>query len=963
MSAGPTTTRSSDEPISEELLRQLGSLPSREARSGFFLRHPRLVSAEAVFRIRDIVLRELRVDVHTAMSLAEAAIEIAQRLRDPAAKAHALRCIANAMYANGQHRSAIEHHHQAIEQFEALQDRDEVARTLSSSIQPLILLGDYEAAVQAADRAREIFASRDDRWRIARLELNVGNIYHRQDRFSEALASYERAYQEFLSRGDVEGTAAALSNMATCLITLNDFPRALRTHEEARRFCQERGMTTLVLQADYNIAWLYYLRGDYSRAIEMLRATREACKASQEQYHFALCHMDLSEIYLELNLSEEAAEMATQGATLFESLGMGYETAKCYANLATAMGQQKQAFRAMELFSKAREIFVKEKNAVWPSLIDLYQALLLFNEGRYFESRNLCNAALSVFSSSVLQGKAVLCHLLLSRIASRTHDAMTAMQECLRAEAIVNDLEAPLLTFQTYFLMGDLQLEAGDRKAAYASFQVARKGLETLRSSLRGQELKISFVKDRLEVYERLVDLCLSGHAGPDPLHEAFEFMEQAKSRSLVDLMFQAATAQAPAPGQSALVRNIRNLREELNWYYHRIEQEQLQTEQRSPERIERLREEAKERESRFVRTLREMPSDELASTALVPPSTMGIDEVRAALAPDTAILEYFFTGDKVLATVITKESLQPVPVTLLSRVNGLLQLLQFQLAKFQLGPEYARTFEKQLLAAAQNHLQELYKELIAPVRLRLARSKNVVIVPHGMLHYLPFHAFFDGKRYLCDVFQVSYAPSANVFAICQQRQSASSGAALIFGVPDARAPFILDEVQAVAGILPGNKIFLGSNATAAKLREEGAHARLIHIATHGFFRQDNPMFSGIRLADGYLSLHDIDQLHLPAQLITLSGCATGLTVVAAGDELLGLVRGLLHAGGESLLLSLWDVHDRTTSEFMKHFYSHYSANKNNVAALQSAMGAIRERLPHPYFWAPFKLVGRIDSD
>jgi CHAT domain-containing protein len=962
VSAGPTITRAADEPLPEELLRQLGSLPGRDARSGFFLRHPSLISAEAVFRIRDIVLRELRVDVHTAMSLAEAAMEIAQRLRDPAASAHALRCMANAMYVNGQHRSAIEHHHRAVEIFESLDDQDELARTLSSSIQPMILLGEYDKAVSAADRARKIFAERDDHWRLARLELNVGNMYHRQDRFAEALTSYERAYQEFLSRSDTEGTAAALGNMATCLITLNDFERALKTYEKGRAFCHEKGLTVFVLQYDYNIAWLYYLRGSYGRAIEMLRATRDVCKANQEQYHYALCHMDLSEIYLELNLSAEAAETATQGAALFESLGMGYETAKCYANLATAMGQQKQTFRAMELFSKAREIFIKEKNAVWPSLIDLYQALLLFNEGRYFESRNLCNTALEVFRAGSLQGKAVLCHLLLARIAARMNQSDVAARECASAEALVNQIEAPLLTFQTYFLMGELQLDSNDRKAAYRSFCVARKGLETLRSSLRGQELKISFVKDRLEVYERLVDLCLSGHAGPNPLHEAFEAMEQAKSRSLIDLMFQAATAQQPLAAQSALVRNIRNLREELNWYYHRIEQEQLQTEQRSPERIERLREQAKERESRFVRTLREMPSDERASAALAPPSTMGIDEIRAALAPDTAILEYFFTGDKVLATVITNESLQPVPVTLLSRVNGLLQLLQFQLSKFQLGAEYARTFEKQLLAAAQNHLQELYKELIAPVRLRLARSKNVVIVPHGMLHYLPFHAFFDGERYLCDVFQVSYAPSANVFAICQTRKSDPTGAALIFGVPDARAPFILDEVQAVAGILPRNKIFLGSNATAAKLREEGAHARLIHIATHGFFRQDNPMFSGIRLADGYLSLHDIDQLHLPAQLITLSGCATGLTVVAAGDELLGLVRGLLHAGGESLLLSLWDVHDRTTSEFMKHFYSHYSGNKNNVAALQSAMGAIRQRLPHPYFWAPFKLVGRIDS-
>ena len=120
-------------------------------------------------------------------------------------------------------------------------------------------------------------------------------------------------------------------------------------------------------------------------------------------------------------------------------------------------------------------------------------------------------------------------------------------------------------------------------------------------------------------------------------------------------------------------------------------------------------------------------------------------------------------------------------------------------------------------------------------------------------------------------------------------------------------------------------------------------------------------MFSGIRLGDGYLSLHDLDQFHLPARLITLSGCATGLTAVAAGDELLGLVRGLLHAGGHSLLLSLWDIHDRTTSDFMKQFYSHYRSHGSNVAALQGAMSAIRSQSPHPYYWAAFKLVGKVD--
>ena len=137
----------------------------------------------------------------------------------------------------------------------------------------------------------------------------------------------------------------------------------------------------------------------------MLRNTREVCRSDDDKYIFALCHMDLSEIYLDLNLSQEAAETAREGASLFESLSMGYENAKCVANLAIALGQQGQAFRALELFSKAREIFVREQNSVWPSLIDLYQALLLCDEGRLFEARRLCAAALEFFDSSTLKGK------------------------------------------------------------------------------------------------------------------------------------------------------------------------------------------------------------------------------------------------------------------------------------------------------------------------------------------------------------------------------------------------------------------------------------------------------------------------------------------------------------------------------------------------------------------------------
>jgi CHAT domain-containing protein len=178
-------------------------------------------------------------------------------------------------------------------------------------------------------------------------------------------------------------------------------------------------------------------------------------------------------------------------------------------------------------------------------------------------------------------------------------------------------------------------------------------------------------------------------------------------------------------------------------------------------------------------------------------------------------------------------------------------------------------------------------------------------------------------------------------------------------GVPDAAAPFIQQEAEAIASTMPDANLLIGPQATAAALRTLGLSSRIIHIATHGFFRQDNPLFSGIKLGDSVLSLYDLYQYRLPAELITLSGCATGLNVVTGGDELLGLVRGLFAAGAGSLLLSLWDVDDESTADFMAAFYDRRLKGMSYPAALQG-INDLRKKHPHPYYWAPFVLTGRI---
>ena len=945
----------------ERLYTELAALQDDRGRRRFLARHPGIVSAETVERLSEVVQLKVRVDVNEAMALAEAAELIARKLRSPEALARGLRAKGNALHFNNQYAEAVQHHEKAARLFAKAGKPSEVGRTLSTSIQSLILLGEYPRAQAAAERARKIFSGAGDDLRLARLELNVGNVYHRQDRFAEALRSYEQAYEGLVRHRNAEGIAVALGNMAMCLISLNDFARALETHQRAREYCDRHGMPRQVALADYNIAYLYYFRGQYGRAIDALKATKDACHGLGDAYLASLCLLDLAEIYLELNLSADAAEMAAQAMAGFRKLRIGYEAAKALGYLAIAHGQQGKVLRALELCAEARVLFVAENNSVWPALLDLYQALILFGAGRLFESRRHCVAALESFRSPAFASKAILCRLLLARLALRMSHLDEALAECAAAEEAHSALDLPALGFQLHYVKGQIEQAAGRPARAYAAYQEAQRFLETLRSSLRGEELKIAFMKNKLEVYEGLVDLSLTRSGDGAGIADAFAYVEQAKSRSLQELLLRAATPVAPnVAGKSELVRRVSDLREELNWYYHRIEAEQMATEERTAERIEGLQSEVRAHESELLRVLRELPAAESESLEVLAPVSLPLEEVRRTLPADAMIVEYFRVGSRLIAFLVTRERLEVVPVALVPRVQHILRLLQFQLAWARPGSGDASPVSREpSRAATESHLSDLYRELVGPLRSRLDAA-HLIFVPHSLLHYVPFHALHDGQRHLIDSYSISYAPSATIYALCQRRAPMAEQSSLVLGVPDAQTPFILDEARAVAARLPGAELYIGAEATEQVLREKGgAGRRFLHIAAHGFFRPDNPMFSGIRLGDSYLTLYDLYNLKLPVELVTLSACVTGLNVIAAGDELLGLARGLFRAGAASLLLTLWEVPDQSTSEFMTRFYDRVVAAPNRAAALREAVLELRERYPHPLHWAPFVLMGK----
>src|ERR1700754_4242212 len=207
--------------------------------------------------------------------------------------------------------------------------------------------------------------------------------------------------------------------------------------------------------------------------------------------------------------------------------------------------------------------------------------------------------------------------------------------------------------------------------------------------------------------------------------------------------MFQRGpNAPVPKLGQSELVHKIRELREELNWYQHRIELEQLKPAENAAETVETLREKATEKEKTLLAILEDLPQGSPEASAIAPAACATIDKVQAVLPADTTLLEYYFAGEFIVAAVITQRPFHLLHVTTLARVSESLRFFRFQLGRLHLSAHLGPGAASEMYDSTVGHLAELHKELIEPVAQYL-QTRHLVVVPHGKLHHLPFHALY----------------------------------------------------------------------------------------------------------------------------------------------------------------------------------------------------------------------------
>lgn len=953
--------------VAADLIEQVMSIEEHGEQRRLLAVHGSSLDGEQVIQLlKKQADQYLRADIGRTLELVDLMHYFAELTGDPMHRAVSLLAEANAHSIGlGEYQKGIELYDEAAAIYHGLDRPVDQARSQVGKIWALTSLGRYAEAIKVGQWASTILESHGE------LKILVGIIHNLG--IAQCLAGDDLGSLEMLDQADVlyhgleqEGTPDWLwvqQNRAVVLRNLGRFEDSIQASQVAEEGLRHLGQKVAAARARQNLAVTHFVLGRYNEALEHLDQVRDVFLADGRRRDAMLVELYISDCLLQLRRFNDVLEKCGRVRSLFADIGTHHVVAQAIINEGVAFAELGHYAEALDSLAEAREIFEQEGNRVWVASTDLEMAAVLLRQGRYDESLSLAQACAAVFRAHSLPIEDAQARLVAARAAVALEQHDRALRLATQVLKVGQERNVPTLKYQGQHVLGDLAIARGARQEALAAYDRSIQEVERLRGRLM-VEFRAGFLEDKEEIYEDAVGLCLELN---QPLL-GLEYAERAKSRALLDLLAQRLDLgiQARSPADRPLVEELMRLRAERDRLYRRWESD-AESGERGWTSSEGDRGQAQQEVLALEKQITDLwhrllirNADYAREAALW---TVRTEAPQPYLDPDTLLVEYFFVHGKLVVFLVSAEGVEArrVPGDR-TQIQALSRLLWLNLKTVP------KSSPKQVITLAGNArglLQRLCGLLIAPVNDRVAGYEKLVIVPHGPLHYLPFHALHDGTAYLLQRHEISYLPGASFLRYCQQVQAAEGSLFAVGHSHGGRLPHAVQEAQAVTALLDGRAL-LEDEATVAQLRQTMPECRVVHLAAHGDFRADNPVFSGISLADGWLTTLDIFNLRLKASLVTLSACQTGRNVVAGGDELLGLMRASLCAGAASLVLSLWAVEDRSTAQLMERFYEKLAQGWTKGASLRQAQlqfvqgqqGLEPAAYGHPYFWAPFFLVG-----
>jgi CHAT domain-containing protein len=528
------------------------------------------------------------------------------------------------------------------------------------------------------------------------------------------------------------------------------------------------------------------------------------------------------------------------------------------------------------------------------------------------------------------------------------------------AQTVLAKTADPELQWQIHYGRGRAQVLLGERQNAISELQAAVRIIESVRDRLREERFKSGYVQDKYKVYVDLVRLQLELGL----TREAFSTAERLRARSFLDQLANGGPVsrnERERQQEFALRERVRQLQKAL------AEEQELAPHERRQLAVEMFSSELIMAEREYQTFLDDIKGHSaIAQAARIPALT----EVQKRLKPGDALVEYVVGDERLMIFVLQPGKLTAVTeelrhADLFAKVNLLRDLIQSPADDSWWAP-----------AAS------LSDSLIRPLQRNslLEGIDHLYLVPHGILNYLPFALLPLNSKVdesvVMEQYTITYLPAA--VTLVRDMQSTGAPQSLLALAPaKARLRYALEEARSISELYrPRSRLLSGAEATESAFKEQAGGNGVLHLSTHGYFNVNNPLLSGLELEaddnnDGFLEVHEILGLSLNAGLVTLSACETGLgsgyfNEIPAGDEFVGLTRAFLLAGSRSVLATLWEVDDRSTVDLMNGFYRRLHPT-GSTGGQASALAQIQRKLrssasyKHPFYWAPFVLVGQQD--
>jgi len=904
-----------------------------------------------------------------ALSYAEVACEMAGMVGDPKLHSAVARVRGQTLRALGNHEEAIDALEAAAQY--ALQAGDEnlALKSRIGVVDSLRWLERFDEAISLAHDLEEQLALRGEVVEAARVLANEGNLYHRRDDYDAAEDAYTRSLAILRGKAGPELIAQVETNLANILTHKNKVQEAVRLYEGAREVFESHDDQYSVAVVDLNLGFLRYISGEHTAAVATFERSRKAFEAAGRTVEAAKVDGDVADVYRALNLLPEALECYDRGLLVFRRYQLAYEIGRSQIGRAVTLAGFGRYDEAIAALAEAEDIFREKRNSLQTGHVALIRAHVLRLSGRAEEAAREAEVAAEKLAAANLHGWAAEAAFIKHDVALEAgRDATEGMMEV--AEQARTHLRSSLES-RAHHSLGLYYIAQGETDRALEHLRAAVEALEHARTLVSIEEFHVAFLRDKLAIYEDLVAALLARGREED-IREALEYVERSKSRLLLDRVQSAhdAALRKNANIDPALAQRLADLRAELYKHYYSLDV--LDGADHLHERVgvtvgdaRRLR----EVEQAYLSARREaelaLQGTSHGSRALG--AVASAAELQADLGADETLVEYITFGGNISAFVISKKDVQVrLNIASVEEVERTARRLRFQLQRVESQASYVERHAEQLYNGIGSVLDDVYRLLLQPLESAITGDK-LVIVPHSIVHGLPIHAARDGGEYALDRWEIVYSPGAAIWhaGVQRARMRRSTPAntiikqqALLMGYPAPGIELVREEVQRLSEILANPLVFTGDDATVQAFAQHAPHSGVIHIATHALFRADNPLFSGLLFADGWLFAHDLYDYTLDCHLATLSACRTGAALVEPGDELFGLMRGFLAAGAQSLAVSLWPAADAATLAVMVRFYSNIASGMPRGAALRRAQRETREEYKHPYHWAAFALVG-----